>query len=279
MYPDPPRHALRAAEGVRSNMRTVFEAVAHRNPYAAEQFAESAWNQMVLKALFVGSRLDLVVGLDRRRNEALARMLCDYAHERWAASRVVEPGAVALRRAIRDRPRARRFSSPAVPWHQCVSGRRPRSRCSSRRTPRRGKLLATELRARCGGPQRNDSLGNIGRRRGLRLDWEMPMLFIDPHIHMSARTTDDYERMAAAGSRRGHRACVLARAAADQRRHVRRLPVEPGRVGALPGLAVRHPPLLHDRPEQQGSQQRGARGAGDGRAAAVPRQGRRRGDR
>jgi len=91
LYPDPPRHALRAAEGVRSNMRTVFEAVAHRNPYAAEQFAESAWNQMVLKALFVGSRLDLVVGLDRRRNEALARMLCDYAHERWAASRVVSP--------------------------------------------------------------------------------------------------------------------------------------------------------------------------------------------
>ncbi len=25
------------------------------------------------------------------------------------------------------------------------------------------------------------------------------MRFIDPHIHMSARTTDDYERMAAAG--------------------------------------------------------------------------------
>ncbi len=91
LYPDPPRHALRAAEGVRSNMRTVFEAVAHRSPYAAEQFAEPAWNQMVLKALFVGSRLDLVVGLDSRRNPALARMLCDYAHERWAASRVVSP--------------------------------------------------------------------------------------------------------------------------------------------------------------------------------------------
>jgi hypothetical protein len=46
---------------------------------------------MVLKALFVGARLDLVVGLDQRRNEALAHMLCDYAHERWAASRVVSP--------------------------------------------------------------------------------------------------------------------------------------------------------------------------------------------
>lgn len=91
LYPDAARHVLRAAEGVRSNMRTVFEAVAHRNPYPSEQFAEPPWNQMVLKALFVGSRLDLVVGLESRRNAALARMLCDYAHERWAAARPVSP--------------------------------------------------------------------------------------------------------------------------------------------------------------------------------------------
>lgn len=91
VYPDPPRHRLRAAEGVRTNMRVVFEAVAHRNPYPAEQLPEEAWNQMVLKALFVGSRLDPIVGLDRRANPALARMLGDYAHERWSAGRPVSP--------------------------------------------------------------------------------------------------------------------------------------------------------------------------------------------
>lgn len=91
LYPDQPRYTLRAAEGVRSNMRVVFEAVAHRNPYPSEQFAEPAWNQLVLKAMFVGSRLDLIVGLDARRNPMLARMLCDYAQERWAASRSVDP--------------------------------------------------------------------------------------------------------------------------------------------------------------------------------------------
>ena len=91
LYPGAPLHVLRAAEGVRSNMRVVFEAVAHRNPYPAEQFGEPAWNQMVLKALFVGSRLHPIVGLDVRRNPLLARMLCDYAHERWAASRPVSP--------------------------------------------------------------------------------------------------------------------------------------------------------------------------------------------
>lgn len=91
LYPDPARHALRAAEGVRSNIRLVFEAVAHRNPYPSEQFAETAWNQMVLKALFVGSRLDRIVGLDARANTVLAKMLRDYAHERWAAKRVISP--------------------------------------------------------------------------------------------------------------------------------------------------------------------------------------------
>jgi hypothetical protein len=46
---------------------------------------------MVLKALFVGSRLDRIVGLDARANAALAQMLRDYAHERWAAKRVISP--------------------------------------------------------------------------------------------------------------------------------------------------------------------------------------------
>ena len=91
LYPDPPRHRARAAEGVRSNMVVVFEAVAHHNPYPAEELAEDAWNQMVLKALFVGAALDPIVGLDARANATLARMLGDYAHERWAASRPVSP--------------------------------------------------------------------------------------------------------------------------------------------------------------------------------------------
>jgi len=46
---------------------------------------------MVLKALFVDSKLDPIIGLDQRSNPELARILCDYAHERWAASRPVTP--------------------------------------------------------------------------------------------------------------------------------------------------------------------------------------------
>ncbi|MBE9200927.1 MULTISPECIES: EboA family metabolite traffic protein [unclassified Nodularia (in: cyanobacteria)] len=79
----------RAAEGVRSNMIAVFDAIALRNPYPAQYFDTLAWNQMVLKALFVGSPLHLIQGLDIRANRDLARMLMDYAHERHRANRAV----------------------------------------------------------------------------------------------------------------------------------------------------------------------------------------------
>lgn len=91
LYPDPERYLHRAAEGARSNMKAVFEAVALRNPYPAEVFPEETWNQMVLKALFVGSSLAPIHGITDRQNPVLARMLCDYAHERWAAGRSVSP--------------------------------------------------------------------------------------------------------------------------------------------------------------------------------------------
>lgn len=91
LYPGQEQYRERAAEGVRSNMKSVFEAVAHANPYPSEQLDETAWNQMVLKALFVGSPLHPIQGLDQRANPTLREMLCNYARERWAAKRPVSP--------------------------------------------------------------------------------------------------------------------------------------------------------------------------------------------
>lgn len=91
LYPGPEKFLDQAAEGLRGNVRAVFEAVAHRNPYPREQFDEHRWNQMVLKALFIGSTLAPIQGIDERANPVLARIMCDYAHERWAAGRQITP--------------------------------------------------------------------------------------------------------------------------------------------------------------------------------------------
>lgn len=91
LYQDPARFEWRATDGCRTNIKGVFEAIAHRNPYPAARFDEVAFNQLCLKALFVGSSLHRIQGLDTRHNGALARMMTDYAFERWAASRNVSP--------------------------------------------------------------------------------------------------------------------------------------------------------------------------------------------
>ena len=101
LYPDPELLQHQAGEAARTNMRSVFEALAHKNPYPFEQFDENRWNHMVLKALFIGSRLHPIQGLGQRANPELARILRDYAHERWAAGRDVTPE---LWRCVGDAP-------------------------------------------------------------------------------------------------------------------------------------------------------------------------------
>ncbi|MEM9219771.1 MAG: EboA family metabolite traffic protein [Cyanobacteria bacterium P01_F01_bin.150] len=91
LLPHPESHLGHAINGIRSNITAVFNAVALNNPYPAQYFDELAWNQLVLKSLFIDSPLHQIQGLDQRANAKLARMLSDYAHERWAASRSVNP--------------------------------------------------------------------------------------------------------------------------------------------------------------------------------------------
>ena len=91
LYPEPGALDFEAGEALRSNLRPVFEAVAHRNPFPRERFDEHRWNHMVLKALFVGSALHPIQGLDERANPELARILREYAQERRAAGRAVTP--------------------------------------------------------------------------------------------------------------------------------------------------------------------------------------------
>lgn len=81
----------RCAEGIRSNIGQVLEAIICNNPYPSEQLDEAAWNQLVLKAIFTEKPVLEITGLKNRMNKALAQSLSDYAHERWAAHRTVNP--------------------------------------------------------------------------------------------------------------------------------------------------------------------------------------------
>jgi hypothetical protein len=91
LLPHPQLLIPRCTEGIRTNMTVVFDAVALHNPYPADFIDENAWNQMVLKAVFMERPLDKIVGLDSRANSTLAVMLTDFARERRAANRTVTP--------------------------------------------------------------------------------------------------------------------------------------------------------------------------------------------
>jgi hypothetical protein len=87
----PEQWRKRCAEGIRSNIGDVLLSIMCHNPYPSEQLDNSAWNQMVLKAFFTEKPVHQIIGLDERANKELSRILSDYAHERWAAHRIVNP--------------------------------------------------------------------------------------------------------------------------------------------------------------------------------------------
>lgn len=81
----------RCAEGIRSNIGLVLEAIMYHNPYPTENLDEGAWNQLIMKALFTDKQVQLITGADERNNPELVRILLDFAKERWAAGRTVDP--------------------------------------------------------------------------------------------------------------------------------------------------------------------------------------------
>lgn len=89
--PNPENFLFAGVEALRTNIATVFDAIALKNPYPTRYFNDQQWNQMFLKAAFMQRNLDDIEDVDNRANKELARIISDYAHERWAASRSIDP--------------------------------------------------------------------------------------------------------------------------------------------------------------------------------------------
>ncbi len=87
LLPQGERFLWRATEACRTNMLTVFEAIALDSPYPVTHFDDTAWNQLVIKALFLDCPLYRVSGLDQRLSPELTRMALDWAQERHSAGR------------------------------------------------------------------------------------------------------------------------------------------------------------------------------------------------
>ena len=190
-------------------------------------------------------------------------------------------------RLHRRADRAARRAARAGDGRDRAHARRVRARARRRRArhPRRGvgrdrpasrpraELAAIEAERESAFPDRREAA-----ERALRASPERrsPMRIFEPHAHMTSRTTDDYEAMAASGVK------VLVEPAfwLGQPRTsaglVRRLLQLAAGLGAVPRVAVRHPPPLHDRAQPEGGQRRRAAPRGAGAAAALPGQGRRR---
>ena len=91
LLPNPENYQFAAVEALRTNISTVFEAISKHNPYPSLYFTDQQWNQMYLKAAFMQLDLSAIVDIDKRANADLAQIISDYAHERWAASRTIDP--------------------------------------------------------------------------------------------------------------------------------------------------------------------------------------------
>ena len=85
---DPNGQALATAiKAGRCNATVEFSALALQNPYPAEFFPELNFNQMVLKALFMGLDISSVTNLNTRQNAELSNMCFAYVIEQALADR------------------------------------------------------------------------------------------------------------------------------------------------------------------------------------------------
>lgn len=95
-----------AIEASRTNATPVFAALALDNPFPAARFPALNFNQLVLKAVFLGLPVARIHGLAARATDELARMVHSYASERAAAHRSVPAGVEQVLALAQQRAKA-----------------------------------------------------------------------------------------------------------------------------------------------------------------------------
>ena len=89
LLPEPERFSWHMKEACRSNMRSLFCAAACDNPFPFHCFDDIAWNQLVMKAIFIEVPLAQVYGVQQRLSQKLAAMTQDFIAERTSAGRSI----------------------------------------------------------------------------------------------------------------------------------------------------------------------------------------------
>ena len=242
-------------------------------PYPVRHFDDVAWRQLVIKCLFVEAPLWRVFGLDaaaRRRARAHGARPRRRAPQRRARRSTRSSGcASAATAASAGSRRSSASSSAATPagapgrgagalararraptgWPSSLARETDprRSRASMRAARSTGRIHATSAFRALDAADAPSGAAMMSRMR-----------FFDPHIHMTSRTTDDLEAMAAAGVR----AVIEPAFWVGQPRT--QLGTFVDYFSSLVGwerfraVAVRRRALLRDRPQRQGGEQRGA---------------------
>lgn len=80
---------LFAVDAGRTNSTGLLSSLACANPYPEHYYSEAQYNQLIMKALFMGLDISTITGLQSRTNHELTRMCGDYIAERLAARRSI----------------------------------------------------------------------------------------------------------------------------------------------------------------------------------------------
>jgi hypothetical protein len=95
LLPQPARFIDLALDCGRHNELGLFRALACDNPFPARHYAEPAWNQLFMKATFMGLPLERMLGARERDNAELSRMAQHYIEQQESAGRTFPPQLLA----------------------------------------------------------------------------------------------------------------------------------------------------------------------------------------